>query len=70
MEGTVRTLDEGVRERVPETMERIVKGITEAHDASYEFEYQRGYRPVINDEEVTAIIEETVRDSLGRRRLR
>ena len=65
MEGTVRTLDAEVRERVPETMEQIIKGITEAHGASYEFEYQRGYRPVINDEEVTAIIEETVRDIFG-----
>jgi amidohydrolase len=65
MEGTVRTLGEGVRERVPETMEQIIKGITEAHGASYEFEYQRGYRPIINDEEVTVIIEETVRGIFG-----
>jgi amidohydrolase len=65
MEGTVRTLDEEVRKGVPETMERIVKGITSAHDASYEFEYQRGYRPVVNDEEVTRAIEETVRELFG-----
>ena len=65
MEGTVRTLDEEVRKGVPETMERIVKGITSAHDASYEFEYQRGYRPVVNNEEVTCAIEETVRELFG-----
>jgi amidohydrolase len=65
MIGTVRTLDEEVRTKVPETMERIVKGITQAHGASYEFEYQRGYRPVINDEEVTAVVEDTVRDVFG-----
>jgi amidohydrolase len=65
MEGTVRTLDPGVRERVPEIMERVVKGVTEAHGASYEFEYRFGYRPVINDEEVTGAIEETVREVFG-----
>ena len=65
MEGTVRTLDEEVRKRVPESMERIVRGITEAHGASYEFEYQRGYRPVVNDEEVTRVVEETAREVFG-----
>ncbi len=65
MLGTVRTLDPGVREKIPEIMERVVKGITEAHGASYGFEYQFGYRPVINDEEVTRVIEETVREVLG-----
>jgi amidohydrolase len=65
IEGTVRTLDEEVRKEMPETMERIVKGITSAHNASYEFEYQRGYRPVVNDEEVTRAIEETVREVFG-----
>ena len=65
MEGTVRTLDEEVRKEVPETMERIISGIAEAHGASYHFEYQRGYRPVINDERVTRAIEETVREVFG-----
>src|SRR3712207_1442747 len=65
MLGTVRTLDPEVRKRVPELMERIVKGITEAHGASYEFEYQFGFRPVINDKEVTRAIEETVREVFG-----
>ena len=60
MEGTVRTLDEKLRQKVPETMERIIKGTTEAHGASYDFEYQRGYRPVVNDESVTAAVEETI----------
>jgi amidohydrolase len=65
MVGTVRTLDPEVRERVPELMERVIKGVTEAHGAGYEFRYKPGYRPVINAEEVTSVIEETVRDVLG-----
>jgi amidohydrolase len=65
MEGTVRTLDPAVRERMPGIMERVVKGVTEAHGASYGFEYQFGYRPVVNDEEVTRAVEETVREVFG-----
>ncbi|MBX6353573.1 MAG: amidohydrolase [Thermoflavifilum sp.] len=60
--GTVRTLSPALREQVPKWMERIIRGITEAHGASYEFRYERGYRAVINDEEVTA----RVRDALIR----
>ena len=65
MTGTVRTLKPEVRDRVPGIMERIVKGITAAHGASYSFEYQRGYRPVINDDGVTGIVERTARETLG-----
>lgn len=53
MNGTVRSFDAELRTRVPQLMERIIKGVTEAHGATYEFTYERGYRPVINDVEVT-----------------
>jgi amidohydrolase len=63
--GTVRSLNPELRRSVPELMERIVKGITEAHGADYTFKYEHGYRPVINDREVTRVIEETVREVFG-----
>ena len=50
-------------------MERIVKGITEAHGATYKFKYEFGYRPVINDEQITKVIEETVRGVFGEKTL-
>ncbi|WP_223812554.1 MULTISPECIES: M20 family metallopeptidase [Geobacillus] len=65
IQGTVRTFDETLRRTVPQWMERIVKGITEAHGASYEFQFDYGYRPVINYDEVTHVIEETARELLG-----
>ena len=65
MVGTIRTLDPEVRKKVPDLMERVIKGVTEAHGASYEFRYKPGYRAVINDEEVTRTIEETVKDVFG-----
>ena len=66
MEGTVRALQEEAREKVAGTMERVIEGVTEAHDASYSFEYRRGYGPVINDETVTRVVEETAREAFGK----
>lgn len=63
--GTVRTFNPELRASVPGLMERIVKGITEAHGATYEFRYENGYRPVINDEEITAKLRESLREAFG-----
>ncbi|MFF3023413.1 M20 family metallopeptidase [Gottfriedia sp. NPDC057948] len=58
--GTVRSFNADLRKSVPDLMERIIKGITEAHGGQYKFEYEFGYRPVINDEQITKAIEETI----------
>ncbi|MFD4816634.1 M20 family metallopeptidase [Peribacillus butanolivorans] len=63
--GTVRSFDLKYRDSMPDLMKRVLKGITEAHGASYEFEYLCGYRPVINHDEVTKVIEDTVRETYG-----
>ncbi|MDP4084321.1 MAG: M20 family metallopeptidase [Bacillota bacterium] len=63
--GTVRSFDQKLRESIPGKMERVIKGVTEAHEAVYDFKYEFGYRPVINDEEATKVIEETVREVFG-----
>ncbi|GIO04241.1 N-acyl-L-amino acid amidohydrolase [Brevibacillus reuszeri] len=63
--GTVRSFDKNLRESVPALMERVIKGITDAHGGSYEFKYEFGYRPVINDAEVTQLMEDVVVESLG-----
>ncbi|UOF90983.1 M20 family metallopeptidase [Fodinisporobacter ferrooxydans] len=65
MAGTVRSFDEKFRKSVPVHMERVVKGITEAHGATYKFRYEYGYFPVINNDEVTRVIEETVLEVYG-----
>jgi amidohydrolase len=58
--GSVRSFNLELREKIPTFIERIVKGITEAHGATYEFDYQFGYAPTINDEEITRLMDETV----------
>ncbi len=65
IEGTVRYFTYEKGEEVPKQMERIVKGITEAMRATYEFEYQYLTFPVINDEACSLIGEETARKLVG-----
>ncbi|NOX61045.1 MAG: amidohydrolase [Chloroflexi bacterium] len=57
MEGTLRTFDLSVRERLIGRMEEVLAGVTAMHGASYRFEViENEYAPpVINDERMTAI---------------
>lgn len=63
--GTFRTFDATLRERVPALMERIIKGVCDAHGATYEFVVERGYRPVINDPAIAARLERVVERTFG-----
>lgn len=63
--GSVRCFNPDLQKKIPNFIERIVKGLTEAHGATYQFNYQFGYAPVINDEEVTRVIDETVCEVFG-----
>lgn len=65
MVGTVRTLTNEMREEMPKMMESIIKGITEAHGATYHFEYTPYYPPVINHEEVTELVAQAGKIVLG-----
>lgn len=47
--GTVRTYDASFRDGVVEQMERVLKGITAAHGATYEMEYRKTYPSIRND---------------------
>ncbi|MFJ8234944.1 amidohydrolase [Ureibacillus sp. NPDC094379] len=60
LSGSVRSFGEDVRKLTVTSMERIIKGITEAHGATYEFDYRYGYGSVMNDENITKLVEETI----------
>jgi amidohydrolase len=49
LEGTIRTLDEDVRQRIPVLMRQILDGITAAHGASYDFNHERRTAITFND---------------------
>ncbi|WP_407928401.1 M20 family metallopeptidase [Kyrpidia spormannii] len=63
--GTVRCFNPELRRQAPQWIERILKGVTEAHEAEYDFEYTHGYRPVINDATVTAWLREGLEEAFG-----
>ncbi len=49
IEGTVRAMTEAVRERIRESLERLVVNAAKTHGCEAAFEYERGPSPVIND---------------------
>lgn len=55
--GTVRSFSEDMRQSIPFEMERILKGITESCGASYTFDYERKFPPLINDPKMTKAFE-------------
>ncbi len=69
MEGTVRTFNEAVRDKIADWMERALKGIAEVYGGEYRFEYIHGYPPVINDKNATRYVREVVKKLLGEDRL-
>ena len=63
--GTVRSFKPGLRDEVPVQMEQIIKGLTEAHGASYEFRYEKGYAAVMNDAAVTEKVRTALVETFG-----
>ncbi|MFA6941271.1 MAG: M20 family metallopeptidase [Clostridiaceae bacterium] len=66
LSGTVRTLSNKMRDSIPEMIEVLVKGITEANGADYELIYKKKYPPVINNDEMVSIIEKSGNEILGK----
>jgi amidohydrolase len=56
LEGTARSFDPEVRDRLPELIEQIATGVAGAHGAQAELEYIRGYQAVVNDESVAELV--------------
>ncbi len=65
MKGTVRTLDKDIRQKIPHYIELILKGITMATDAGYDFHYEFGSPSVMNNPDVTDLARACIKDALG-----
>ncbi len=64
-EGTVRTLNSKVRERIPRLIENCLKGIVSAYGGEYEFSWEEGTPPLINDPELTSFVLDKLKELLG-----
>ena len=65
VEGTARTLNEETRKGIPKAMEEIIKGITTCHGATYKFDFEPKYPPLINDSKMTDLAEESLKKIVG-----
>jgi len=70
LEGTARALSDANRKKIPEIMENVLKNITAAHGAAYEFEYENLTPSVYNNPELTAAMIPTLTKLLGEDRVR
>lgn len=65
LEGTVRTLNPELREQMPGRIERVIRGVTEALGATYEFTYHMGYPSVKNDDAMVDLVLKASEHVLG-----
>jgi amidohydrolase len=64
--GTVRCFDEELRKDAKRRIEQMIQGITAAHGATYTYDYRYGYRPVINEETITKVVEQSALELFGK----
>lgn len=64
-EGTVRTVDEDVRDFVEKRMKEISENIARAFRCEAELDYKRYYPAVINDKEFTSYVKNIAQEILG-----
>ncbi len=63
--GTVRTVNEAVRKKIPLMMEDSVKGITHSMGAKYKFSYEFGQPELINDDAMVDVLVQEATKILG-----
>lgn len=64
--GTVRTFHREVQEKIRNELRRLLEGLCASSGATFEYEYIEGYPAVINNREVTHIVDEVGEEVLGR----
>ena len=63
--GTVRTLDQSVRERTAERMATLVGGVATALGGSATLDYRWGYPALVNDTDMAQLVLETAAEVVG-----
>ena len=66
--GTVRAFDHGVREKMAERIERVLKGVCDASGATYAFDYQWRYPVTSNDAAQTRYVRALAARTIGEER--
>jgi len=67
--GTVRTFDSSIQSLAEERLKGIVEETCKAFDATAEFEYEKGYPPLVNHEAMVDLVLEVTGRTLGEDRI-
>lgn len=70
LEGTVRTLSKTNREKIPQIIENVVRGITHSFGADYTFSYRKGSPSVYNHPDLAKIMRPTLLRVLGEKNVK
>ena len=62
LEGTVRTLNPSVQDKMPGLISQTARGIAEGLGCSCDVEYVKGYPPLVNDADMAALARDAVRN--------
>ena len=65
LQGTVRTFDPALREAMPQRLERIARGVTEAFGGKYELSYRLGYPCLVNNAAMADVVRAAARPIVG-----
>lgn len=63
--GSVRTTTYETNEKIPKIMDKVIKGIVESNNGTYKLDYKRFCPPLINNSEITSLVEKTAKEVLG-----
>lgn len=66
LEGTVRSFNEKSRERIPQLIENVVRGITQPVEANYSFFYEKGPPPVYNHPQLAQVVLPSLYEVIGK----
>lgn len=64
LEGTCRSFDRGMWEKIPEVMARIAENIATAYKCTAELTYERGTKPLTNDKMVFELVKDVAKKIL------
>lgn len=70
MKGTMRSYDQGVREKALKDMERTIRGTCDSVGAAYKFINEPAVNPLINNFSASRLLKETLEQTIGSGRVR
>jgi amidohydrolase len=65
LKGTIRSFKPSVRAEAPATLKKMAETVAGLYGAEVEFDYVKGYDPVVNDEQLAGIVREAAVELAG-----